>query len=160
MTIGMTPNQADLWRGTAAVCQGRVGKQSIWAVLAGLARLLPRPSWCGLLVQPATLLRWHRELVRRRWTYPHRRGRPAIAAEIRALVLRLAKENPTWGTAASTASCAAWATGSRPVAFGPFSTVPVLFRHPLDRPSHGGSSSGLRLRVCWPWTSSPWTPCC
>jgi putative transposase len=67
------------------------------AVLAGLARLLPRPSWHGLFVRPATLLRWHRELVRRRWTYPHRRGRPAMAAEICALVLRLARENPTWG---------------------------------------------------------------
>src|SRR6266487_2587346 len=67
------------------------------AVLAGLARLLPRPVWCGLLVQPATLLRWHRDLVRRRWTYPHQRGRPSVAAEIRELVLRLARENPTWG---------------------------------------------------------------
>ena len=67
------------------------------AVLAGLARLLPRPIWCGLFVQPTTLLGWHRDLVRRRWTYPHRRGGPPVAAEIRALVLRLARENPTWG---------------------------------------------------------------
>ncbi len=67
------------------------------AVLAGLARLLSRPAWRGLFVQPATLLRWHRDLVRRRWAYPHRRGRPALAAELRALVLRLARENPTWG---------------------------------------------------------------
>ena len=67
------------------------------AVLAGLARLLPRPTWRGLLFQPATLLRWHRELVRRRWTYPHRRGRPSTSPEIRALVLRLARENTTWG---------------------------------------------------------------
>jgi putative transposase len=67
------------------------------AVLAGLARLLLRPAWRGLFVQPATLLRWHRDLVRRRWSYPHRRGRPALAAEVRALVLRLARENPTWG---------------------------------------------------------------
>ena len=66
------------------------------AVLAGLARLLPRPAWRGLLVQPETLLRWHRDLVRRRWSYPHRRGRPAVAKELRALVLRLARENPTW----------------------------------------------------------------
>jgi transposase InsO family protein len=67
------------------------------ALLAGLARLLPRPSWNRLFVRPETLLRWHRDLVRRRWTYPHRPGRPAVAAELRALVLRLARENPTWG---------------------------------------------------------------
>jgi putative transposase len=67
------------------------------AVLAGRSRLLPRSVWRGRLVQPATLLRWHRDLVRRRWAYPHRRGRPAVSAELRQLVLRLAKENPTWG---------------------------------------------------------------
>jgi putative transposase len=67
------------------------------AVLAGLARLLPRPSRRGLFVRPETLLRWHRDLVRRRWSYPHRRGRPAVVRELRALVLRLARENPTWG---------------------------------------------------------------
>ena len=67
------------------------------AVLAGLARLLPRPSWNRLFVRPETLLRWHQDLVRRRWSYPHRRGRPGVALEIRDLVLRLARENPTWG---------------------------------------------------------------
>jgi hypothetical protein len=67
------------------------------AVLAGVARLLPRPSRRGLFVQPATLLRWHRDLIRHRWTYAHRRGRPAVTAELRALVVRLARENPTWG---------------------------------------------------------------
>jgi len=59
------------------------------AVLAGLARLLPRPTRRGSFVRPETLLRWHRDLVRRRWTYRHRRGRPAVTAELRALVLRL-----------------------------------------------------------------------
>ena len=67
------------------------------AVLAGLARLLPRGHRSVSLVRPATVLRWHRDLIRRRWTSPHRRGRPAVAAELRGLVLRLAKENSTWG---------------------------------------------------------------
>src|SRR6266516_4339193 len=61
------------------------------AVLAGLVRLLPRRAWRGLLVPPATLLRWHHDLVRRRWTYRHRRGRQAVAAGLRAVVLRLVR---------------------------------------------------------------------
>src|SRR6266508_4074289 len=65
-------------------------------VLAALGRLLPRP--CSFLVQPATLLRWHRDLVRRRWTYEGRRpGRPPLLAETQQLILRLAAENPSWG---------------------------------------------------------------
>jgi transposase len=69
------------------------------ALLAAFSRVLPRQAWRrSAFVTPATLLRWHRELVARRWTYPHRRpGRPATAAEIRELVVRLARENPDWG---------------------------------------------------------------
>jgi transposase InsO family protein len=68
------------------------------AVLSALSRLLPRPRWATFLVTPATLLRWHRTLIARKWTYPRRRpGRPPVQAEIRALVLRLANENPSWG---------------------------------------------------------------
>jgi putative transposase len=67
-------------------------------VLAALSRLLPRPRWSAFFVTPATLLRWHRDLIARRWTYPHRRpGRPSVRAETRNLVLRLAAENATWG---------------------------------------------------------------
>jgi hypothetical protein len=67
-------------------------------MLAALSRVLPRRSWNTFLVRPETLLRWHRGLVARRWTYPHRRpGRPPIGREVREVILRLARENPSWG---------------------------------------------------------------
>jgi transposase len=68
------------------------------AVLSALSRLLPTSLRRLRLVSPRTLLRWHAQLVARRWTYPHRRpGRPPTAPPIRALVLRIARENPRWG---------------------------------------------------------------
>jgi putative transposase len=66
-------------------------------LLAAASRLLPRSSRRSFLVTPATLLRWHRRLVARRWTYQGRNGRPPIDNKIRELVLRLARENPRWG---------------------------------------------------------------
>src|SRR6476619_2992065 len=68
------------------------------AMLSALSRLLPAPLRQLRLVTPRALLRWHAQLVARRWTYPHRRpGRPPTAPPIRALVLRMAHENPRWG---------------------------------------------------------------
>jgi len=67
-------------------------------VLAALSRLLPRTRWTTFFVTPATLLRWHRQLIARHWMYPHARpGRLPVAKQVRDLVLRLASENPTWG---------------------------------------------------------------
>jgi transposase InsO family protein len=66
-------------------------------LLAAASRLLPRSRWSSFLVTPTTLLRWHRRLVARRWTYAGRVGRPPVGGEIRELVLRLARENPRWG---------------------------------------------------------------
>ena len=68
-------------------------------VLSAMSRMLPRERWAAFIVTPATLVRWHRELVRRKWTYRHRRpqGRPPTDSETRALILRMARENPRWG---------------------------------------------------------------
>jgi transposase InsO family protein len=68
------------------------------ALLAAFSRLLPRARWSVFLVQPETLLRWHRRMVRRRWTYPSARmGRPPLPDDIQQLIVRLARENPRWG---------------------------------------------------------------
>ena len=68
------------------------------AILSALSRLLPTPLRQLRLVSPRTLLRWHAQLLARRWTYPHRSpGRPPTAPPIRVLVLRMAHENPRWG---------------------------------------------------------------
>jgi putative transposase len=67
------------------------------AVLAALARLLPGPLRMSRLVTPDTLLRWHRRLVRWRWTYPRRGGRPPVDWQIAALIGQMAQENPGWG---------------------------------------------------------------
>jgi putative transposase len=68
------------------------------AVIAALARLLPPRRRLGLLATPATIMRWHRQLVANRWTNQHARpGRPAIPAGVRRLILRMATDNPTWG---------------------------------------------------------------
>jgi len=67
-------------------------------VLSALTRLLPKQRRLRRLVAPETLLRWHRQLLKRHWTKHHRPpGRPAIPTQLRQLILRMAAENPTWG---------------------------------------------------------------
>jgi putative transposase len=67
--------------------------------LAAASRILPRERWSSFVVTPTALLRWHRELVRRKWTHRAKRtGRPTIDPGVRELVIRLAKENPRWGS--------------------------------------------------------------
>src|SRR3954464_11316264 len=67
------------------------------ALFPALVARLPRALRAHRLVTPNMILRWHRRLVRRRWTYPHRTGRPSIDDALAALVVRMARENPSWG---------------------------------------------------------------
>src|SRR6266436_10171414 len=67
------------------------------AVIAALARLLPRHLRLHRIVTPGTLLAWHRRLIKKKWAYPNTTGRPPVPEEIRELVRRLARQNPRWG---------------------------------------------------------------
>jgi transposase len=67
------------------------------AVLAALIGLLPQELRLHRLVTPGTVLRWHRRLITRKWTYPNRTGRPPVSAEIATLIERLATDNDGWG---------------------------------------------------------------
>ena len=67
------------------------------AVFAALIRRLPRVLRGHRLVTPATVLRWHRRLIAKKWTYPNRSGRPPIDDTIATLVERMARQNQSWG---------------------------------------------------------------
>jgi transposase len=67
------------------------------ALVTALARLLPKQRRLGLLITPQTLLRWHRALITRKWTQPPAPGRPSKTAGLRALILRMARQNDGWG---------------------------------------------------------------
>jgi putative transposase len=113
-------------------------------VLAGLAKLRPRERWAVFLVTPATLLRWHRELIARRWTYPHTgRDRRGLDEQTVALVVRLALENPRWGYLRIVGECR-----SLGVRLSATSVRRILRRHGLGpAPRRGGATWAQFLRA-------------
>jgi putative transposase len=111
--------------------------------LAALSRLIPRQRWAEVFaVTPATLLAWHRRLVARKWDYTSRRrpGRPSTAAAIRKLVIRVAIDNPSWGTGGCKANSSSSATRSRPPRCGRSCMMPVSAPRPAVPARHGTSS--------------------
>jgi putative transposase len=96
-------------------------------LLAALSRVLPPGSWSVFVVSPRTLLRWHQQLVARRWTYPSiRTGRPPVDSELEQLVVRLARENPSWGYKRIVGEL-----GGLGFAVSPSSVRAILVRHGL-----------------------------
>jgi putative transposase len=67
------------------------------ALIATLARLLPRPLRSHRIVSPRTLLAWHHRLIKQKWTQPPSAGRPPVPEELREMITRLGAENPRWG---------------------------------------------------------------
>jgi putative transposase len=131
------------------------------AVLAALSAVLPRMRWPVFFVRPKTLLRWHRELVARKWTYPatRRPGRPPTGRVVRELVRRLATENPTWGYRRVHGELVNLGHQVAP------STVWLILKRagldpaPLRAGPPGISSSPRRPPPSWPAISSPSTRC-
>jgi putative transposase len=105
-------------------------------VLATLAKLLPRDRWKIFLVTPSTLLRWHRELIRRRWIYPTTGRRRGLDPAVVELVLRLARDNPRWGYLRIVGECR-----NLGVSVSATSVRSILRRHRLGpAPRRGGPS--------------------
>jgi len=112
------------------------------AILAGLSRLVSRARRGRFFVQPETLLRWHRDLVCRRWTYPHRSGRPSVPVGTVGIVLQLARENFTWGYRRIHGELAMMG-----IRLAPSSVWSILRRHNIDpMPGRTGLSWAEFLR--------------
>jgi hypothetical protein len=128
------------------------------AWLAALHSTLPRPALQNLrLVRPDTVLRWHRDLQARRHAAAsrlRRRGRPRTVRSIRTLVLRLVRENPSWGYRRVHGELLALGVKVAASTVWEIRTRRGSIRHRTARPRPGHSSCARRPRHCWPRTSS------
>ena len=134
-------------RHEVAVLRRQVARPSLGpadrALLAGLSRLFSRAKRNRFFVQPETLLRWHRDLLRRHWTYTHRPGRPSIPVGTARLVVRLARENPTWGYRRIHGELV-----GMDIRLAPSSVWAILKRHGMDpSPTRSGPTWGEFLRT-------------
>jgi hypothetical protein len=111
------------------------------AVFAALIERLPAVLRGHRLVTPATVLRWHRRLVTKKWTYPKRSGRPSVVSAIVALIERMARENETWATSTSKANYSRSATASAHPRSAGSSSCGGHHRLRCERPTRPGAAS-------------------
>ena len=142
------------------VCRPRLS----WAdraVFAALTRLLSPACRLHRLVAPATIVRWHRDLVKQRWTQPRdqRHGGRRTPPKLRRLVLRLAVDNPSWGIDESMANWPGLAIRLRPVPCGRFSSGPASIPPRAARGPAGDNFFARKLEAFSPLTSSASTRC-
>jgi putative transposase len=167
--LGPTPDSGDtakdveiaVLRHQLRVLRRQVGHPSFQpidrAFLAAAARILPRDRWRSFLITPHTLLRWRRELVRRKWTYRTAKvGRPPIDPELRDFVLRLARENPRWGYVRIQGELRKLASASEPPRSAGCSGPTGWVLRPGAADPPGRSSCGPRPKASSPRTSSQW----
>ena len=128
------------------------------ALLAALSRRLPCSCWSCVSVTPETLLAWHRRLVARRWTYPHRPpGRPPVEDATTGLAVRLARENPRWGYRRIQGELIKLGIRLAPSTIARILKTTESAPPPGEQGPPGGHSWQRRLLKSWPPTSSPST---
>jgi hypothetical protein len=130
-----------------------------WADRAPLAQILPKALRAHRIVTPATLLRWHRHMVTKKWAQPKAPGRPPLAGELPELIIKLARDNPRWGVVRIQGEQSR--LGHR-IGAGTIRKI-LRFRRipPRQRETTAGAPSCAHTpKPSWRWTSSTSTARC